>query len=87
MRAAGAVLRGPLEVGRIIGSAPRAEYRQIVDLAFLGMHQDHAAFPAGKTNLVIAGIKKWRGADQAFVPWPRDRAETDFADCRHGGSL
>jgi hypothetical protein len=51
------------------------------------MHQDHAASPAGKTNLIIACIEKGRRADQAFAPWPGNRPETDFAGCRHGGSL
>jgi hypothetical protein len=58
-----------LRVRRIIRSASRAKNCEVVDLAFLGMHQNHAASRASKIIPMIACIENGRRADETFVPW------------------
>jgi hypothetical protein len=65
----GAKAGATLSVCRIIRSTSGAKDREIVDLAFLGMHQNHTTFCASKINRIIACIENWRRADKAVVPW------------------
>jgi hypothetical protein len=73
-----------LEVRRIVCSAPRAENCEILDLAFLGMHQNHAAFPASEVDRMIAGVENGRRADETHASRSRNRFQTDLKVCGQG---
>jgi hypothetical protein len=70
-----------LEVRRIVCSAPRSENCEIVDLAFLGMHQHHTAFPTSEVDRMIACVENGRGADKALTSRSRNRFQTDLKVC------
>jgi hypothetical protein len=59
--------QGVLGIRRIIRSAPCAKNCEIVDLAFLGVHQNHAAFRAREINCMIPCMENWWRADKPHV--------------------
>ena len=73
-----------LRVRGIIRSASRAENREIMDLAVLGMHQDDTAFAASKIVRVMARVENWRGTDKAVMPWSGNGLEADLNARGHG---
>jgi hypothetical protein len=64
---------GVLGIRRIVRSAPCAKNCKIVDLAFLGVHQNHAAFRAREINRMIPCIENWRRADKPHLGWSPNR--------------